>query len=157
LKIGLSGVGTDEQLSEFARSMRKAFNYPFNVPGTWFDAFDALAGALPRRGLAFEQVCLGHVGQIKRALGIAGVSANVFACRIPSGPNREPGAQIDLVIDRADGIVDLCEMKHTREAFAVSAEYRESSSPTISPPSERRGKAIEPSLPNKQSFCCLIW
>ena len=78
------------------------------------------------QGLAFEQICLGHIGQIKRALGIAGVSANVFACRIPSGPNGEPGAQIDLVIDRADGIVDLCEMKHTREAFAVSAEYRES-------------------------------
>lgn len=75
-------------------------------------------------GLAFEQVCLLHVGQIKRALGISGVATSVYACRIPPGPDGEPGAQIDLVLDRADGIVELCEMKYTREPFAVSEEYR---------------------------------
>lgn len=85
-------------------------------------------GTPPRtawQGLAFEQVCLLHVPQIKAALGISGVSASVYACRVPPGPDGEPGAQIDLVLDRADGIVDLCEMKHTGEAFAVTADYRE--------------------------------
>ncbi len=29
------------------------------------------------------------------------------------------------MLDRADGIVDLCEMKHTREAFAITPDVRE--------------------------------
>ncbi len=48
----------------------------------------------------------------------------MYACRIPPGPDGEPGAQIDLVLDRADGIIELCEMKYTREPFSITAEYR---------------------------------
>ena len=62
--------------------------------------------------------------QIKRALGIAGVSTAVHAARIPPGPDGEPGAQIDLVLDRADGIANLCEMKYASDLFAVSSKYR---------------------------------
>ena len=75
-------------------------------------------------GLAFERLCLQHVPQIKRALGIAGVSTAVHAARIPPGPDGEPGAQIDLVLDRADGIANLCEMKYSSDLFAVSSKYR---------------------------------
>ena len=77
-------------------------------------------------GLAFEELCLSHVPQIKAALGISGVSTSVYAARIPSGPDGEPGAQIDLAIDRADGIVNLCEMKYSEKPFAVSESYRQS-------------------------------
>lgn len=76
------------------------------------------------RGLAFEQLCLLHVPQIKKALGISGVSASVYACRIPADNDGNPGAQIDLVLDRADGIVNLCEMKYTIEPFSISSKYR---------------------------------
>lgn len=75
-------------------------------------------------GLAFEEVCLSHVPQIKAALGISGVEASVYAARVPPGPDGEPGAQIDLAIDRADGIVNLCEMKYSEQPFAVSESYR---------------------------------
>ncbi len=75
-------------------------------------------------GLAFEQLCLQHVFQIKRALGIAGVLTAVHAARIPPGPDGEPGAQIDLVLDRADGIANLCEMKYSSDLFSVSSRYR---------------------------------
>ena len=34
-----------------------------------------------------------------------------------------PGAQIDLILDRADGIVDLCEIKFTQNEFVITAEY----------------------------------
>ena len=71
------------------------------------------------RGLAFERVCLVHAEQIKRALGIAGVHVRAYAWRRAPGPDGAPGAQVDLVLDRADGIVDLCEMKCTDAPFAL--------------------------------------
>jgi len=71
------------------------------------------------RGLAFERLCLAHVAQIKAALGIAGVSSRVFAwmCR-PSGKN-DHGAQIDLLIDREDNVINVCEVKFSAGRFDV--------------------------------------
>ena len=66
-------------------------------------------------GLAFERLCLQHIDGIKRALGIGGVLANVHSWR---GAN----AQIDLLIDRRDGIVNLCEMKYWAGPYAMTAE-----------------------------------
>ncbi len=92
--------------------------------GSWLAGAESPARAA-WSGLAFEQLCLLHVPQIKAALGISGVSTSVYACRIPPGPDGEPGAQIDLALDRADGIVNLCEMKYARKEFVVTEKYRE--------------------------------
>lgn len=72
------------------------------------------------KGLAFERLCLLHVPQIKAALGIAGVRVNV--CSWFHAPDKEvpDGAQIDLVLDRADGIVNLCEMKWSQGEYRLS-------------------------------------
>jgi AAA+ ATPase superfamily predicted ATPase len=67
------------------------------------------------RGHAFEQVCLSHLPQIKRALGISGVSTAVSAWR----SRGTPGAEVDLVIDRRDGIVNLCEMQFAGSEFRL--------------------------------------
>ena len=72
------------------------------------------------RGNAFEVLCLYHTEQLKKALGIAGVRSENFPWVSES---RKDGAQIDLVIERDDGITNLCEMKYTDEPFAISAEY----------------------------------
>ena len=72
------------------------------------------------RGHAFEILCLSHEPQIKNALGISGVRTSCFPW---ISTRKNGGAQIDLVIERADGITDLCEMKFTDTPFAVSAEY----------------------------------
>ena len=32
-----------------------------------------------------------------------------------------PGAQIDMLIDRKDGIINLCEMKHSKAEYVISA------------------------------------
>ena len=60
-------------------------------------------------GLAFEHLCLSHLPQMKAALGISGVEADGCSWRgtTPDGQ----GVQIDLLIDRADRVVNLCEMK----------------------------------------------
>ena len=62
-------------------------------------------------GLAFERLCLWHREQIKRALQIGGVLTNMYAWRHAPTSADDPGAQIDLLIDRNDGIINLCEMK----------------------------------------------
>jgi predicted AAA+ superfamily ATPase len=72
------------------------------------------------RGYAFEQLCLRHIDQIKSALSIGGVATDVFSWR---SRQSTPGAQIDLVIDRADNIVDLCEIKFSKYEFAIKGEY----------------------------------
>ena len=75
------------------------------------------------QGLSFELVCLEHVEQIKRALQIGGVHSLNYAwrCEHPQD-DAERGAQIDLVIDRDDGIVNLCEMKFAAKEYAITAD-----------------------------------
>lgn len=74
------------------------------------------------RGYAFEQVCLHHIPQIKKALGINGIRCDVSAwsCR---QTEEHQGAQIDLVIDRRDQVINLCEMKFSNEEYSISADY----------------------------------
>ena len=71
-------------------------------------------------GYAFERVCLQHVRFIKRALEIGGVKTSEYSWR-GIAPDGKP-AQIDMLIDRNDGIVDMCEMKYTKDAYALSEE-----------------------------------
>jgi AAA+ ATPase superfamily predicted ATPase len=72
-------------------------------------------------GYAFEGVCLAHIRQIKKALGISGVLTCVSSWR--SRKETEPGAQVDLVIDRNDNVINLCEMKYANNEFVISADY----------------------------------
>ena len=72
------------------------------------------------RGFAFEAVAFSHIFQIKRALGISSVQVEVC----PWHSDRvTDGAQIDMVIDRADHVVNLCEMKFSSDDFKVDASY----------------------------------
>jgi len=73
-------------------------------------------------GYAFEQVCLHHLPQIKQALGISGVQTSVSAWRSKS---KMEGAQIDLVIDRRDQVINLCEMKYSINPFTIDNKYAE--------------------------------
>ena len=75
-------------------------------------------------GLAFERVCLWHVDQIKRKLGIEGVLTNEYAWHYAGDKTVGiPGAQIDLLLDRNDGIIDLCEMKYSSQEYAITESY----------------------------------
>ena len=71
------------------------------------------------KGYTFEQVCLAHSGQIKQALGIAVISTETSSWR---SRRSAPGAQVDLLIDRKDGIINLCEMKYSRVEYSISAK-----------------------------------
>ena len=71
-------------------------------------------------GHSFEQLCLLHIPQIKRRLGISGISTEVFSWR---SKEHSPGAQIDLLIARRDGVINLCEMKYSSHPFTISKQY----------------------------------
>ena len=73
-------------------------------------------------GLAFERLCFQHRTQIAKALGISGIHAIWYAWSAPK-TDSYPGVQVDMVIDRADGMVNLCEVKFTEEPFAITPEY----------------------------------
>ena len=73
-------------------------------------------------GYAFESLCLKHIETIKRALGIAGVETKVSSWRYHPKDSTEQGAQIDLIIDRADRCMHLCEMKFSENPFAVDKQ-----------------------------------
>ena len=74
------------------------------------------------RGIAFEEVSLSHIQQIKAALGISGVSSEQSAW-VVKGDDEKEGAQIDLLISRKDNVVNMCEMKFYGEEFTVTKAY----------------------------------
>jgi len=75
-------------------------------------------------GYAFENVCLKHSWKIKIALGFAGVLTSESHWQ-HRGENGEEGAEIDLVIDRADDCINLCEIKFCAEEFEMTEAYAE--------------------------------
>lgn len=74
-------------------------------------------------GLAFERLCLIHHRQIRKALGIDGVYAECCAWHHRAKGASQDGAQIDLLFDRADNVVNVCECKYTSEPFKIDKEY----------------------------------
>lgn len=90
-----------------------------NSESFWTDTIDTpLRNAWT--GLAFERLCLWHIPQIKTALGINGINCSVYSWR--TEPNEQHcGAQIDLLIDRNDGVINLCEMKFADSEYALDS------------------------------------
>ena len=73
-------------------------------------------------GIAFEHLCLKHIDPIKYALGIHGVHSEHYVWR-HKPKEGERGAQIDLLIDRNDQCINICELKFTTTAFELSKKY----------------------------------
>lgn len=71
-------------------------------------------------GYAFEQICLYHIQQIKNALSIGGIISHTAAWKSQSS---NKGAQIDLIIDRRDQVINLCEMKFSIEPYTITKTY----------------------------------
>jgi uncharacterized protein len=73
-------------------------------------------------GYTFEQICLMHIDQIKKALGISGIVSLSASWKSKTDKN---GAQIDLLIDRRDQVITLCEMKYSINKFGIDKSYSE--------------------------------
>jgi hypothetical protein len=104
------------------------FYIKFIEPGkkqTDKDSWMKLSGSsswLSWSGYAFEAVCFKHIEPIKSALGIAGIYSEFSSWRHRPGKKGE-GAQIDLLIDRADHCINICEMKFSLHEFIITKPY----------------------------------
>ncbi len=87
--------------------------------GTWLYLYQS-----PRwrawSGYAFESLCKSHIQPLKQALGIGAVYAEVSSW---SSKASDPGAQIDLLIDRNDRVISVCEMKFSVNPFVIDKTY----------------------------------
>lgn len=73
-------------------------------------------------GFTYEQVCLDHVEQIKEGLGISGIQSHNASWR---GTHDDKSTQIDLLLDRRDQVINICECKFSLDTFTISKEYAE--------------------------------
>ena len=73
------------------------------------------------RGLAFERLCLWHIPQSRAALGISGVLTDVYSWRAKNGESGGKPVQIDMLLDRGDNMIDICEMKFSGGEYEIDA------------------------------------
>jgi hypothetical protein len=91
------------------------------APGAWLRKFGSPA-YISWSGFSFESVCQKHVLQIRRKLGIEGVLTSVSTWRHVAD-EEGPGAQIDLLLDRQDRAINICEMKFSSDEFLIDKKY----------------------------------
>ncbi len=76
-------------------------------------------------GYAFEAVCYKHIKQIKKALDLSPADIPSTWRYVPKKHHPEKGAQIDLLFDRQDHVITLCEIKYTDKPFLIGKSYAE--------------------------------
>jgi hypothetical protein len=86
--------------------------------GTWMSRLDNPSWRA-WSGYAYENVCILHITPIKKSLGIAGIYSEVS-----SWQSRDQGAQIDLLIDRRDHLITVCEMKFSTDPYTITKSYK---------------------------------
>ncbi|MBQ9605563.1 MAG: AAA family ATPase [Lachnospiraceae bacterium] len=73
-------------------------------------------------GFTYEQVCRDHIGEIKKKLGISGVLSEVSVWS-RKGDEENSGAQVDLLIDRRDRVINICEIKYAIDEYEIDKNY----------------------------------
>ncbi len=111
---------TDEYSLFYLKFMEKART---TGAGTWLK-ISATPSWKSWSGFAFEGLCLKHAQQIKKSLGISGVLTEESGWRSVAA-NGEQGIQIDLLIDRRDHCINICEMKFNESDFAIDKPFAE--------------------------------
>ena len=97
------------------------FNAVVGEEESFFSKSSRTSVMLSWEGLAFERVAMQHINQMKQSIGISGIRVNYYQWRSNAS---SPAAQIDLVLDRADDMVNVCEMKFSHTPYLISkAEY----------------------------------
>jgi hypothetical protein len=70
------------------------------------------------QGLAFEHVCMVHINQIRHALGLDRIAVEYYSWR----SSKVPRAQVDMIIERADRLINLCEIKYTQSEYTITSD-----------------------------------
>lgn len=95
------------------------------VEGAKYTNFNAISQSQAFKawqGYAFENFCFKHIHKIKQKLGISGIVSNQYSYSLkPQG--RFEGAQIDLIIDRNDQCINICEIKYADKPLIINKQY----------------------------------
>jgi uncharacterized protein len=86
---------------------------------TWINLMDS-SKYRAWSGYAFEYVCMSHIENIKKALSIQGVYSEISSW---VSRNPEKGTQIDLLIDRKDNVITVCEIKFSNDEYEITKSY----------------------------------
>jgi AAA+ ATPase superfamily predicted ATPase len=89
--------------------------------GYWLSKVKS-SGWLSWAGYAFESVCYSHLAQIRKSLEIE-PGAEIGNWRYSSKKTEEQGAQIDLLFDRPDGVITICEIKYSAQPYVIDKNY----------------------------------
>lgn len=68
--------------------------------------------------LAYERLCFANMDRIKQAIGISGIATRTFSFRTDV-------VQVDMVIERADRTVTVCEIKYSDDVYTISGAEAE--------------------------------
>lgn len=75
-------------------------------------------------GYSFEGICIKHVSAIRKALGLDKIACETGSWRFaPSNKSSDQGTQIDLLFDREDGAINICEIKYASDKFKIDKTY----------------------------------
>lgn len=77
------------------------------------------------QGYAFESACYKHILNIKKALKLQPTALSSTWRYVPRKSEKQRGAQIDLLFDRKDNAISICEIKYTKEPFVITKDYFE--------------------------------
>lgn len=96
-------------------------------PSNYWQKICKTPAKLAWSGLAYESVCFKHIGQIARILGLSNIPYLGGSWRlIPPKKSKDKGAQIDLLFDRDDDVITLCEIKYSDNSFVIDKAYAKS-------------------------------
>jgi uncharacterized protein len=109
---------TDEYSIFYHRFIKPSKKY---TQGMWQQLAESQAYKI-WSGFAFENFCHKHIDAIKQTLGISAVFTEIYSLAIPANETAE-GVQIDLLIDRKDASINLCEIKFHNAPFTISKAY----------------------------------
>lgn len=92
------------------------------LQGYW-DKLKKTSSWLSWAGLTFESICYEHLSQISKALNLSPTAIPSTWKYTPKKDSNETGAQIDLLFDRDDDAITICEIKYTEKPFVITKEY----------------------------------
>ena len=72
--------------------------------------------------MTFENVCFYHSNNIIKALGISGIQTTVSSWS-NRGDDEMKGAQIDMLIERGDKAINICEIKFNENPYIITKNY----------------------------------
>jgi AAA+ ATPase superfamily predicted ATPase len=74
-------------------------------------------------GYSFEILCVSHIDQIRRKLGVSGVITHTYSWYNRNAETDGDNVQIDLILDRADNVINICEIKFSRKEYTITKDY----------------------------------